>query len=108
MRCQERSGFLFAHACDREAVASCASCGKMVCHEHLRPGTTCVSCAKRAGVADPQHRVGSSRGPYDNDPYWYASSYYMGYHYYDDRDHRVFDSATDANQAGFEGDFEGS
>ena len=112
MRCAERSGFLFAHSCDREAVASCAGCGKMICHDHLQPGNLCVSCAKRGAVDGVRRQEGAGRVPRDprhhDDPYWYAGSYYSGYHYYDDRDHRVFDASSAAEGRGFEGDFDAS
>ena len=106
MSCEERSGFLFAHACSRLSVGACESCGKQVCRDHASTGegagTLCTSCAKRSVGTDRA----AARSRYGDDPYWYAHGYYDDYHYYDDRDHRVFDPR--AEPAGYEGDFEGS
>ena len=49
MSCQERSGFLFAHDCDRPAAWACTQCAKMICAEHTRmseQGYTCISCLR--------------------------------------------------------------
>jgi hypothetical protein len=111
MRCRERSGFLFAHACDRGATQKCTQCQKDICKEHVRPGTICVSCEKRSGgIAGAKRPRGGRDESYYHDPYWYAYGYYDDYHYYDDADHRVFDPQEDvaASADDFEGDFEGS
>lgn len=34
MRCEEKSGFLMLHRCDRLAQFPCAYCGKQLCAEH--------------------------------------------------------------------------
>lgn len=47
--CADRSGFLFAHACDRIATGQCSRCAKPICVEHTRmtdAGATCVSCVR--------------------------------------------------------------
>lgn len=49
LRCQDRSGFLFSHPCDRLATGQCVTCGKMICVEHTRlteTGPRCVSCLR--------------------------------------------------------------
>ena len=111
MRCRERSGFLFAHSCDRGATQQCSQCGKGVCKDHLRPGTICVSCEKKSGAAGGARAARGSRDSrhYD-DPYWYSYGFYDDYHYYDDRDQRVFDPQSDRAAAGegFESDYDGS
>jgi len=111
VRCRERSGFLFAHACDRGATQKCSRCGKDVCKDRLRPGTICVSCEKQAGGAGGVRRARGGRDEaYHDDPYWYSYGYYDDYHYYDDRDQQVFDPTeqTAVEAAGFESDFDGS
>jgi hypothetical protein len=68
MNCEERSGFLFAHGCDRAATVSCDACGKHVCALHLRGegGTPlCVSCARTQSAEsaeDDPHRYGERHG----------------------------------------------
>lgn len=47
--CGDRSGFLFAHACDRLAASQCARCARPICIEHTRmteTGPTCVTCLR--------------------------------------------------------------
>jgi hypothetical protein len=49
LACSDRSGFLFAHACDRPPAGSCVRCNTPVCAEHTRStpeGPTCVSCLR--------------------------------------------------------------
>jgi hypothetical protein len=111
VRCRERSGFLFAHSCDRGATQKCSRCGKDICKDHLRPGTICVSCEKQTGGAGGVRRARGGRDEaYHDDPYWYSYGYYDDYHYYDDRDQQVFDPTeqTAVEAGGFEGDFDGS
>lgn len=52
--CADRSGFLFAHACDRPAAGVCTVCGKPICAQHTRVGATgptCIGCL-RGGAGD--------------------------------------------------------
>ena len=47
--CADRSGFLFAHACDRPATGACSVCGKAICVQHTRmraTGPTCIGCLR--------------------------------------------------------------
>ena len=51
--CDDRSGFLFAHACDRPAAGACSVCGKPICTQHTRmsaQGPTCITCLHQTGV----------------------------------------------------------
>jgi hypothetical protein len=48
--CADRSGFLFAHDCDRPVAGQCARCGKPICVEHTRmseDGPTCIACLRQ-------------------------------------------------------------
>jgi hypothetical protein len=111
-QCKERSGFLFAHACDQPSTSLCSECGKPVCHQHTRvtvQGDCCIGCAKKVVAAEEARAGGARSERYDNDPYWYAERSYAGYHYYDERDRRAFDRrerSTDRER--FEDDFDGS
>jgi hypothetical protein len=49
LHCGDRSGFLFAHACDHPPAGACSRCGKPICVEHTRTsptGPTCISCLR--------------------------------------------------------------
>ena len=49
LTCADRSGFLFAHACDQPAIGACSVCGKAICVEHTRTtasGPTCITCMR--------------------------------------------------------------
>jgi hypothetical protein len=108
-KCQERSGFLFAHGCDHQASDKCTGCGKAICLRHSRrtsSGTFCVSCAKKQEQGDAR---AVDRDRYHRDPYFYGYYYYPGYHYYDERDYRAFDrQAQGQERAGIEDDPDGS
>jgi hypothetical protein len=71
MICEERSGFLFAHACDRTAVWQCSQCGKNICYEHTRMGeggNTCIACVRPSAA----RRTERNEEDYDDtsdDPY---------------------------------------
>jgi len=61
LACADRSGFLFAHACDRPATGTCAVCGHPICIEHTRLGSagpTCISCLR--GESERDQGSGSS------------------------------------------------
>ncbi|MBI2207501.1 MAG: hypothetical protein HYU41_27025 [Candidatus Rokubacteria bacterium] len=49
LQCEDHSGFLFSHPCDRLATGQCVTCGKAICVEHTRlteTGPRCVSCLR--------------------------------------------------------------
>jgi hypothetical protein len=55
LACGDRSGFLFAHACDRPAAGACAICSRPICIEHTRMGSsgpTCITCLRDDGSTD--------------------------------------------------------
>lgn len=92
-RCNETSGFLFSHACERRSVKKCTQCMKPICEEHssefASPEETvlCTSCAKaripEKDKGNSRGRGGSSRNDryHDHDPYFYGGYYYgSGYH----------------------------
>ncbi len=94
--CNEKSGFLFKHECFQLPTSNCQTCGKPVCEDHaheLPDGTFCTSCARGQikKPIDPSKRPAndgnSTRNSnydqhyYNNDPYFYSSSYYYGYHW---------------------------
>jgi hypothetical protein len=108
VNCQERSGFLFAHPCDRLAAWTCATCQKQVCDAHVRNvggQPRCITCMKTSGVQPPPPVLGA--GYYD-DPYWYSHYHYHDYSYYDLDDYRAFrprqSPATGGSTGGFEND----
>lgn len=85
LACQERAGFLFAHACDQPCVTFCAACRKPLCLRHCRmteQGESCVTCARASGAAVR-----------DDDPYYYHDRY-AGYSYYDAADRHAFSPAS--------------
>ena len=108
--CNERSGFLFSHGCDRPVSQSCDLCQKPVCHDHshLREtGTICKACAK---LDMKQHKVHGERrvqrdNDWDNDPYFYSGYYYNGYGYYGpgywghSHHHRAMHDSNDFSEA---------
>ena len=105
MNCQERSGFLFAHPCDRLAAWTCATCQKQVCDAHVRNHQgqpQCITCMKTAGYPPTAPVAG---GPYD-DPYWYSHYHYRDYSYYDLDDYRSFRSPRRPTSTGSTGPFE--
>jgi hypothetical protein len=62
LHCADRSGFLFAHACDRPPVGACSRCNKPICAEHTRQspsGPTCIACLRSAD-RDSSHDSTSS------------------------------------------------
>jgi len=107
MTCQERSGFLFAHPCDRPSAWKCHSCMRDICDSHIRHIDEipwCVSCLKKQNVTPPGPRGAQTQGYYSyDDPYWYAGLYLAGYSFYDADDYRAFDAP---GRASVGGDFE--
>jgi hypothetical protein len=99
MICQERSGFLFAHACDRTAVWTCARCGKSICYEHARPaedGYTCITCLRTS----PPPQSGDKPQQTEDDPYFYGGTGA----YYDADDYDAFDAGASGTDDESQGD----
>jgi hypothetical protein len=99
--CDERSGLLFAHACDRTSLYGCVRCGKAICIEHTRmstDGPTCIAC-----VVTEEPQTDS-----DDDPYFYRrgrDDYYSNNYYdADDRDAFENDVAGTDDPSDAEGD----
>jgi hypothetical protein len=112
MTCQDRTGFLFAHACDRLAAWKCGSCAKEVCDDHMRregAATLCASCWKKS-VPPPQPGVAAQAPIFYNDPFWYSHYHYNAYPYYDLDDYRVFHrrSSSSSPSRSYEGDPQGT
>ena len=86
--CNEKSGFLFSHACFHPPAGNCQLCQKPICadHSHETEGTTvCTACAKkgRRRAGGQGRRYGRTSHYHDGDPYFYGG-YYYGFGYYDD------------------------
>lgn len=87
--CNEKSGFLFSHPCDRLPNQTCSLCEKPICNDHAHPQhdqqetkMVCTTCAKKARKITKNHqrqRGYRSRDFYD-DPYFYGPQY-GGYWY---------------------------
>ena len=96
--CADRSGFLFAHACDRPAAGACTMCGKPICAEHTRIGTqgpTCVSCLRGGGDTEADAETdGDAEDGQDDDPYFYGGKG-RAEAYYDADDYRAFEPPAD-------------
>lgn len=89
LACADRSGFLFAHACDRPAAGACSRCGTPICAEHTRMGAqgpTCITCL-HGGQAEAEAR--------DDDPYFYGDDDERAAAYYDADDYRAFDPSPE-------------
>ena len=75
--CADRSGFLFAHACDEPAIGACSVCGKAICVRHTRStasGPTCITCVRGTSDSSPDHSSdhGTSSGASDATPEQWA------------------------------------
>ena len=88
--CQETSGFLFSHPCDRFATQQCFRCQKPICEDHGQEtpeGVVCTTCLKKQKQAESQANrddrttTTSDYGHtyYGSDPYFYGDRYYPGY-----------------------------
>jgi hypothetical protein len=104
VNCEERSGFLFAHACDRAATGTCSHCDKSICVEHTRFGSSgplCITCMRTTTDedpnADPQAQA-ARQNP--DDPYFYGSRYDDSF---DADDYSAFDE-SDSSEGAAEGD----
>jgi len=107
--CNERSGFLFSHNCDRFDTSRCIHCEKPICEEHTTPtveGAVCTSCAKN-DVGHVEEETDNSypggrrqRHSHDHyDPYFYGGYYYSDYGRYHGRrwGHQHHNSLHDDN-----------
>ena len=103
--CADRSGFLFAHACDRPATGACSVCHKPICMEHTRMGAggaTCITCLREDDDSDADDDADDEATAQDDDaqagrgaddPYFYGGRERAAY--YDADDYRAFDPAPD-------------
>jgi hypothetical protein len=90
LACADRSGFLFAHACDQPAAGTCSLCHKPICMQHTRvsaQGPTCITCLHGAGHEDSDAD--------EDDPYFYGGAGARAAAYYDADDYRAFDPAPE-------------
>jgi hypothetical protein len=91
LTCADRSGFLFAHACDRPAAGTCSLCHKAICLEHTRmtaSGPTCITCMRSDREADVEDDDAGG----EDDPYFQPGVDRAAY--YDADDYRAFDPAA--------------
>jgi hypothetical protein len=95
MRCMAQRGFLTLRGCDHPGTATCSSCRRTFCNEHLSPltgFTECLDCAARksqnAALPDDYGRDWLFR---------YRTSYYSSSYYdpimWDDDDAAGFNTA---------------
>ncbi|AFE03358.1 hypothetical protein COCOR_00231 [Corallococcus coralloides DSM 2259] len=79
-QCQETSGFLFSHPCERGATTQCMRCQKSICLLHMRTldggEVACVMCARTADNGDENRELSNTSD--EDDP----SYYYEDYGYY--------------------------
>ncbi len=83
--CNEKSGFLFSHACPRGAETSCEGCKKPVCTDHSKDHdgrVLCTACIKKADSGDRTDATTRRRTHYYDDPYFYSGYHYVGYGHY--------------------------
>jgi len=117
--CNEKSGFLFNHACKRLPVGgNCNSCEKPVCDDHSYDIDGVVLCTRCAMESPSQPGQGQTRyfssarwghGAYFYGSHYYGPDYYGGYHgssHNDRHDFTEADAASLINEAdeGFESD----
>ena len=83
--CQERSGFLFSHACRENASETCARCSKVICEAHAHPeagALICSTCAKGDARREQRSNHRRSGGKYRHHDYYHDSPYLYGGGYY--------------------------
>ena len=81
--CNEKSGFLFSHPCDRMPRGECSQCRKPICvdHSHVLDDTSdvavCTTCAKETKRVNrkSQRRRGYHDRDFYDDPYFYGPRY---------------------------------
>jgi hypothetical protein len=112
--CNEKSGFLFNHACDRTPARECHNCERPICMDHShgsKQGVVCTTCAKKS---QRKQKRSSRQSHYRDDPYFYGGYYYgggydRGYHGSSRHDYNDFteadsESLQDEGDDGFEND----
>lgn len=95
--CNEQSGFLFNHDCDKPPVASCDMCDRPICESHSHKdgaAVGCTSCVKKEKERTRRYedtgRSGWDGRDHDYDPYFYSGYYYgYGYHHGFGYDHGI-------------------
>ena len=112
--CNEKSGFLFSHACDRLPVQNCNRCQKPICQEHAHThesGMVCTTCARK--LDDRYERRGNRHRYYDGyygDPYFYGRPYGYGWgrhhHRHEHDPHDFTEADGEAFEAHGDADFE--
>lgn len=110
MTCQDRSGFLFAHPCDRLAAWTCGGCAKRVCDDHMRrqaEATLCASCWKTS-TPPPAPGAAQTQPNLYYDPFWYSHYHFSDYPYYDVDDYRVFHRRSSRPSTSYESDPSGT
>lgn len=120
MMCEERAGFLFAHACDQMSVWSCSRCTKPICAAHTRTtgqGQACIACARAIESEQGAERRDQDQKPADqqpadqqpadrqtytdtDDPYFYRRGPSGSREHYDADDRRAFDSSANQEPEG--------
>jgi hypothetical protein len=121
--CEERAGFLFAHACDQMSVWGCSRCTKPICAAHTRQttqGQACIGCARaiesEEAQAQNQNQQQADQQPTDrqtytdtDDPYFYRRGPSGSREHYDADDRRAFDqNANEEPEGSWEQDPAGS
>ncbi|RKH45482.1 hypothetical protein D7X96_13910 [Corallococcus interemptor] len=80
-QCQETSGFLFSHPCERGSTTQCMRCQRAICLLHMRTldgaETVCVTCARAADNGD-ENRDPSDTSDEDDPSYYYEDYGYYG------------------------------
>ncbi len=83
--CNEKSGFLFRHACNQIPNGKCNACQKPVCPDHshqVAEQLMCTTCAKRGRQQTEEQRSGPYvQGRDDHGPYFYGDYYGYGNYY---------------------------
>ena len=117
MMCEERAGFLFAHACDQMSVWGCSRCTKPICAAHTRPttqGQACIACAREIQAEEQEQQRDRQQPTEDttnrdqrytdtDDPYFYrtgSSSSSGSRENYDADDRRAFDQSSNQEPEG--------
>lgn len=107
--CQERTGFLFPHACDNLAAYACGTCGKAICADHTvwrGENLSCTTCAKTANATHETSNTSSDDSSI-GDPYFYRQHHMQesdGAGDFTEGEQAALFEGDDADLAGFEDD----